>query len=105
MFIQEESSFESIGDSLIVTVSIDPEKYGLTARDRIMKIGENHLALVIDRKSRIVMKDGRRVWERAEKIRRHSPGVKLSLKTSAPVCGKTRIFLQERGIEVMDMAE
>lgn len=80
---------------------VDPEMYGLTARDRIVKISENHFALVIDRKSRIVMKDGMRVLEKAEKIRRHLPGVRLSLNTSAPVCGKTRIFLQERGIEVM----
>jgi hypothetical protein len=85
--------------------SINPEIYGLTTRDRIIKIGENHLAIVIDRKSRIVMKDGRRVWEKAEKIRRQSPGVRLSLQTSAPVCGKTRMFLQERGIEVIDIAE
>lgn len=84
-----------------MTESIDPEKYGLTSRDRIVKIDENHLAIIVNRKSRIVMKDGKRVLEKAEKIRRQLPGVRLSLKTSAPVCGKTRMFLQERGIEVI----
>ena len=83
--------------------SVDATKYGLTARDRIIKISENHIALVMDRKSRIVMKDGMRVLEKAEKIRRHVPGLRLSVKTSAPVCSKTRVFLLERGVEVLEM--
>lgn len=84
-----------------MTEATDPKEMGLSARDRVEKMTDAHWALVVDRRSRIVMADGRRILEKAEKIRRTIPGVKVSLKTNAPVCSKTRVFLAEHGVDVI----
>ena len=49
------------------------------------------------------MKDGETILEQAGMIQEKSPGVQVSLKTSAPVCSKTRAFLTENGIDVMEL--
>ncbi len=82
---------------------IDPATLGLPARTIVMRINDNHLALVKDRKSRIIMSDGRKILQQAETIRRTYPDARISLKTSAPVCSKTRAFLKERGIEILPL--
>lgn len=80
--------------------TIDPKTYGLSSRDRLIKISDNHLALVINRKSRIIMTDGRRILEKIRKIHEKAPNVKISLHTNAPVCSKTVALLLERGVEI-----
>jgi len=79
---------------------IDAKTLGLSARDRVEQIASNHLALVVDRKSRIIMADGRRILEKVDKIRKHGSDAKISLKTNAPVCSKTRAFLHENEIRI-----
>ena len=83
--------------------TIAPETAGLSARDRIERISEDHWALILDRKSRIIMADGRRILAKVEKVRSRVPGVRVDVKTRAPVCSKTRAFLQERGIGILDL--
>lgn len=83
--------------------TIDPKTLGLPARTVVERLGAKHLALVKDRKSRIIMSDGRKILQLAETIRRSYPDSLISLKTSAPVCSKTKAFLKERGIEVMPL--
>ncbi len=80
---------------------IDPKKYGLSTRTVLMPYGKNHIALVINRKSRIIMADGKKILEKAEKIRAHQAGVRISLQTSAPVCSKTTSFLSEKKIRII----
>ncbi len=46
------------------------------------------------------MKDGEGIVTKVNKIKNHVPGAKVSLKTSAPVCSKTKIFLEEHDISV-----
>ena len=84
---------------------IDPNEFGLPARTIIEKLGENRLALVIDRKSRLIMADGRKIVAKAAKIRENRPECHLSLRTTAPVCSKTVKYLAEQGIEVRSGAE
>ena len=81
--------------------SIDPKQYGLSARDRLEKLSDNHLALVINRKSRIIMADGKRILQKAEILRTHQPDVSISLKTNAPVCSKTWAFLHDHDIDII----
>ncbi len=81
----------------------DPATLGLPARTSVMKIDDNHLALVKDRKSRIIMNDGMKILINAETIWRIHPGIRISLKTGAPVCSKTRAFLKQRGIEILPL--
>ena len=79
---------------------LDPKEFGLPPRTVIEKIAADTLAIVIDRKSRIIMADGKKIVDKAEKIRQERPAIKIILKSSAPVCGKTSNFLSEHGIDV-----
>ena len=80
---------------------IDPKEFGLPSRTVVEIIDEKTLAIIIDRKSRIIMADGGKIVEKAEKIRQKRAEVKIILKSSAPVCGKTSRFLGEYGIDVL----
>ena len=80
---------------------IDPKKFGLHPKTVIEDIGKNRFAIVIMRKSRIIMSDGRKILEKAEKIKTYHPRAKIGLKTSAPLCSKTKAFLKEHKIEIM----
>ncbi len=81
--------------------TIDPKKYGLHPRTVLKKITGRHIAIVIDRKSRIIMSDGKKILEKAEKIKEKNKNMKVSLETTAPVCSKTKNFLSDEGIELM----
>jgi hypothetical protein len=84
-----------------MTNIIDPEQFHLPQRTVIEQIGKNHLAIVINRKSRVIMSDGKQILEKAEKIRKVKPNTRVSLRISAPLCSKTRVFLEEHGIEIV----
>lgn len=77
---------------------IDPEKYGLPKKTSLVKIGKNHIGIVKNRKSRIIMSDGKKLLETAEKIRKTEPGIAISIITNAPLCSKTQAFLNEHSI-------
>ena len=62
----------------------------------------NHIAIVKNRKSRIIMKDGEKILESAKQIQSVSPKTKVSLITNAPVCSKTTKYLFENGIKVIN---
>ena len=82
---------------------IDPKIYGLPGRTVIQKIKKNHFALVKDRKSRIIMKDGIKILEQAGKIWESSPEIKISILTSAPLCSKTIDFLNDNKISILKL--
>ena len=81
---------------------IDPKEFGLPPKTIIKKLGSNHYALVINRKSRVIMADGKKLAEKADKIKTVQPGIKVSLKSTGPVCSKTIRFLAEQGIDLID---
>ncbi|BCS95325.1 hypothetical protein DSLASN_09570 [Desulfoluna limicola] len=83
--------------------SVNPGDYGLPSRTQLVWVEEGHLAIRVDRKSRIIMKDGRGLLEKAACIRETNSALRVSLKTSAPVCGKTRAFLEEHGVAVLPL--
>lgn len=80
---------------------IDPKFYGLPPRTILMKRDLNRFTLVINRKSRIVMKDAFTIIKKAEKIKEKAPGASVSLETNAPVCSKSIKFLEENDIDVV----
>lgn len=84
---------------------IDPKDFGLPPRTLIEQVDKSTVALVINRKSRIIMADGRKLLEKAESIRQAMPGVSVVLKTTAPVCGKTKKFLAEEGLAILPAAQ
>jgi len=80
---------------------IDPKKFCLHPKTVIEDIGKDRFAIVIMRKSRIIMSDGKKILDKAKKIRAYHPRAKISLKTSAPLCSKTTAFLKEHKIDII----
>lgn len=79
---------------------LDPNEFGISHRTLIGKHSDNHFVLIKDRKSRIVMKDGRQILEQIETIKSYAPEAEINIATNAPVCGKTKKFLYEKGIKI-----
>jgi hypothetical protein len=84
-----------------MTHYIDPKSLGLKPRLVVEEIDGNTLAIVINRKSRIIMADGRKILANVEIIKKAKPGCKVMLKTAAPLCSKTLHYLATHGIDVI----
>ena len=78
-----------------------PKDFGLSSKVRLIKYND-HIGIVIDRKSRIIMKDGLRILNQSKKIKQISNSV-IRLYTSAPVCSKTKVFLKKNNILIDPM--
>ena len=84
---------------------IDPKLYELPPRTVLMKRGPDEFILVINRKSRIIMKDAVTILKRAEKIKEKALNAWVVVETNAPVCRKSIKFLKENGISVVAVSE
>ena len=84
---------------------IDPKEFGMPPRTVLEQTGSDTIFIVIKRKSRIIMADGKKLVEKARKIQKVRPEVNVMLKTSAPVCSKTLLFFAEEGIGVIPVEE
>jgi len=82
---------------------IDPRRYNLSPRLNLQQNKLNELFIIIDRKSRVVMKDAHRILEMVNRIQSIEKDRYVSVLTSAPVCSKTRIFLSDNSIPVKDL--
>jgi len=82
-------------------MEVAPKQFGLHARTVLEQVDENTIAIVINRKSRIVMADGKKIAEKSLKIQNILPSTTVVLKTTAPVCSKTVKFLQSAGIQLV----
>ena len=80
--------------------NIDPTQYNLSSRVDLRQDRSGDLLIVIDRKSRIIMKDGIRVLEMVKKINKIDPKKNISVRTSAPICSKTKKLLLENSIVI-----
>ena len=78
---------------------INPTKYNLHSRVKLLGKDKN-IFIVINRKSRIIMKDGHRIVKMAKQITQIEVKKEISVLSSAPVCKKTRKFLLEKHIVV-----
>ena len=77
---------------------LDPKKYNLNSRVLIEEKSPGHIAIVVKRKSRVIMKDGVRLLAQAKAIQKTTPNIKVSLETYAPICSKTKTFLLSKNI-------
>jgi hypothetical protein len=84
-----------------MTEQVDPKIYGLPPRTVLMQTDSDHFTLVINRKSRIIMKDALGILKKVEKIKDKIQGASVILETSAPVCSKSIKFLKENGVDVV----
>jgi len=80
---------------------VDPKLFKLPSSTKLRQAGANQFDIIIRRKSRIIMKDGEVILTKAGKIKEHVPNAKVSLRTSAPVCSKTKSFLEKYNISVL----
>ncbi len=78
---------------------IDPKKFNLSKKVVIEKTTSS-LSIIINRKTRIIMKDGRRLLEQANQIKKVS-NKPVSIFTTAPVCSKTKAFLSNNNVEII----
>ena len=84
---------------------IDPKLYELPPRTVLMKRGSVEFILVINRKSRIIMKDAVTILKKAEKIKEKALNARVMVETNAPVCSKSIKFLKDNGISVITVPE
>ena len=78
--------------------NIDPTQYNLSSRVDLRQDRSGDLLIIIDRKSRIIMKDGIRVLGMVKKINKIDAKKNVSVRTSAPICSKTKKLLLENSI-------
>ena len=81
--------------------TVDPKSYGLPPRTVLMKNGSEEFIIIINRKSRIIMKDAKTILNKADKIKEKIPSASIFLETTAPVCSKSIRFLKENNVKVL----
>lgn len=84
-----------------MTERVNPKIYGLPPKTVLEELDYNTIALVINRKSRIIMADGNRILQKISKIKAVEPDMKVIFKTTAPICSKTRTLLENSDIHVI----
>ena len=82
---------------------VDPKTFNLSNRINIQENDNNEVFFIVDRKSRIIMKDGVRIFNQIQKVKEKRSNDRFFLKTSAPVCSKTKKYLNQRNIEIFDI--
>ena len=82
---------------------LDSKVFNLSNRVNIQENDKKEVFLIIERKSRIIMKDGIRIFNQTQKVKEKRPNARFFLMTSAPVCSKTIKYLKQREIEIFDI--
>ena len=82
---------------------IDPKRYNLSQRLNLQQNELNELFIIIDRQSRIIMKDGHRILKMVNRIQSIEKDRHVSVLTSAPVCSKTQTLLSHNSISVKNL--
>ena len=84
-----------------MTQYLDPKSLGLPGKTSVEVIDKNTLAIVIKRKSRIIMSDGIKILDKVDTIKTAKPGMDVQLKTTTPICSKTLQLFRKKGLEII----
>ena len=79
---------------------VDPKKFGLHPSTKIEQTAQTQFIIRIERKSRIIMKDGEKILDKVSKVRALLPDAVVSVSTTAPVCTKTIRFLAKHDVHI-----
>ena len=79
---------------------ISPSDLGLPNRTKIAVDGKGGHYIIKNIKSRIIMKDGKKILEAANKIKTEIKTT-VVFATTAPICSKTKAYLKENKIETI----
>lgn len=75
---------------------LNPKNFNIKSNIYIEDRGDN-VCIIINRKSRIIMKDGERILGYVKAIQ-GALRKPISIETSAPVCSKTKAYLQTQSV-------
>jgi glutaredoxin-related protein len=79
--------------------TIDPITVGAPKRSNVAMDNDNNIYIVKNIKSRIIMKDGLKLFDLAKKIKTVK-NTTVCLATTAPVCSKTKKYLKKNEIKI-----
>ena len=79
---------------------IDSSTVGLSNRTRVAVDEDHNYYIIKNIKSRIIMKDGKKIVETASIIRNYT-NKQVFLATIAPVCSKTKNHLIRKNIQIV----
>lgn len=85
--------------------NIPPGRFGFHRSTVIEQTGLRTFTLVVRRKSRLIMADGKKLLEKADVIRALEQDAVVRVETTAPVCSKTEKYLTDHSIEVFHIAD
>ena len=89
-------------DGKEITV-VGSEEFDFSSSIKVGKLPNGQWVIIKDRKNRIIMKDGYLIKEQAEKIIEIVGAKEVCLGTTAPVCSKTKLFLEGSNIDVISL--
>jgi hypothetical protein len=81
---------------IIKIKEINPVSFGAPPRSKLGIDLNNNVYIVKNIKSRIIMKEGEKILNLAKKIK-----TKIYLATTAPICSKTKAYLEENQIKAV----
>lgn len=81
-------------------MDIDPSFYGISARVKLTKTGNNKIGIYKVVKSRIIRKDALKITEIASRIRTKDPNLKIALICTPNICSKSIKILEKEDIEI-----
>lgn len=80
--------------------TINTDGLGLSNRIKLAVDSKDNYYIIKNIKSRIIMKDGEKINEIANQIKPNIKGC-VFLATTAPVCSKTKNYLEEKKINIV----
>ena len=84
-----------------MTQYVDPISLGLPAKTTVGAVDRNTLAILIKRKSRIIMADGLKILAKVNTIKTAKPDMNVILKTTTPICSKTLQLFEKKELKVI----
>ena len=79
---------------------IDPSTLGFSKRTQVAVGKDRNYYIVKNIKSRIIMKDGKKIAKTASTIKNQT-SKQVFLATTAPICSKTKTFLESKNIQII----
>ena len=80
--------------------AVSANELGLSSRIKIAVDNKNNHYIVKNVKSRIIMKTGKKIYEIAKQFKPNTKGG-VFLATTAPICSKTKKYLEEKKINII----
>ena len=80
--------------------AISANRLGLSSRIKIAVDNKDNHYIVKNVRSRIIMKTGEKIYEIANQIKSNTKG-SVFLATTAPICSKTKKYLEEKKINII----